>query len=307
MRLDFNALWVDDQPNRVAAQAQRISAEMKAEGFSFQPRYVGTLDQIAETLRETLFVDEIDLVLVDWDLGENFRGQDAIRQIRERLQYREVVFYSAQTTPEELRKYAFEAGLEGIYCAQRDGLVEEVVGVFESLVKKVLDLDHSRGIVMGATSDIDYIVTEALLAIHDAANEEQQVALLEEARGLLSSQLDRNVEGVKNLLASGGVREFCSSHQFFTAYDRLRVLSRLLKEDHLQEHAHVRPSVTEYMDKVVRQRNVLGHQVLVPKGKPQTVAADAREMTLEEIRELRRLILGLRDAFRGFLVALRPS
>ena len=44
---------------------------------------------------------------------------------------------------------ASEAGIEGIYCAERENLPDEVIGVFESLIKKVLDLDHTRGIVMG--------------------------------------------------------------------------------------------------------------------------------------------------------------
>ena len=37
MRLDFNVLWVDDQPNAVNAQITRIKTLMAEEGFSFNP------------------------------------------------------------------------------------------------------------------------------------------------------------------------------------------------------------------------------------------------------------------------------
>ena len=59
------------------------------------------------------------------------------------------------------------------------------MGVFDFLVKKVLDLDHTRGIVMGATSDIDFIVNECLVMIEkiDVAGKD---AMLKEASSYIS-------------------------------------------------------------------------------------------------------------------------
>ena len=82
------------------------------------------------------------------------RGRTRRAQSRDRQTDRRglLLAYSANNDAKELRKLAFEANLEGVYCASRVELVDEVLGVFDSLVKKVLDLDHTRGIVMGATS-----------------------------------------------------------------------------------------------------------------------------------------------------------
>jgi hypothetical protein len=124
----------------------------------------------------------VDLVLVDWDLGSNLHGEDAIEAIRDQVRYKDVVFYSAQRAPDELRRAAFEKELEGVYCASREQLVEEVMGVFESLVKKVLDLDHTRGIVMGATSEIDQMVSECLSTIYAMADEPAKKELLVQAQ-----------------------------------------------------------------------------------------------------------------------------
>jgi hypothetical protein len=166
MRLDFNVLWVDDQPDAVTEQVTAIAAGMVDEGFEFRPILCQSLDETRDYLAGDVFSDEIDLVLVDWNLGRGVEGQEAIAAIRESIQYKDVVFYSGNNDVNELRRLAFDVGLEGIYCATRPVLVDEVLGVFESLVKKVLDLDHTRGIVMGATSDIDQMVVESVDAVH---------------------------------------------------------------------------------------------------------------------------------------------
>jgi hypothetical protein len=249
-----------------------------------------------------VFTDEVDLILVDWDLGNNIRGQDVIVEIRSSILYKDVVFYSAQTAPEALRRAVFEKGLEGIYCASREELVEEVLGVFESLVKKVLDLDHVRGIVMGATSDIDHMVNECLVAVHERLDRESQGSMLGDVRRRIQERLEDLTKTVKKL-DNATLAELLKANMIFTANDRLRMLSRLLKGLGLLEYGE---HIAEYQQKVIPDRNILGHVVLVPEGKPQFVT-DGRgdRMSIGETRELRRRILDLRQQFRSLLMALQ--
>ena len=80
----------------------------------------------------------------------------------------------------------------------------------------------------------------------------------------------------------------------FTAYDRLHVLSRALKQKEFDEQVDARKSVHAYMEKVVPDRNILGHQVLSPEGKPTAVVdASGKQISLDETRDLRKLILSL--------------
>ena len=69
MRLDFNVLWVDDQPGAVNAQIRRIKTQMAEEGFSFNPTQCQSLEQVEALIAGNVFQDEVDLILVDWDLG----------------------------------------------------------------------------------------------------------------------------------------------------------------------------------------------------------------------------------------------
>lgn len=305
MRLDFNVLWVDDQPSRITAQIKRIKAHMVEQGFQFNPTVCSSLDEVREKISQDVFTDEVDLILVDWDLGNEIRGQDAITEIREKAQYKDVVFYSAQTTPDELREHANEAKLEGIFCASRETLVDDVIGVFDALVKKVLDLDHTRGIVMGATSDIDHIVNECIALAHRKLDGPGQQEMVEGMLQLVSAQAKKADTAAKEVAEAGTLDALLEARMIFTAYDRLRILNRTLKMTTFSVHKGSKPAIDQYMQRVVPDRNILGHQVLVPAGRPRSVVdAGGKEISLEETRELRRLILSLREQFRSLLTAL---
>lgn len=304
MRLDFNVLWVDDQPNAVNAQITRIKAEMADEGFSFNPTQCASIDEVEALIAGEVFQDEVDLILVDWDLGGGVHGQDVIERVRQVAQYKDVVFYSAQTPAADLRRMAFERGLEGIFCASREGLIDEVLGVFESLVKKVLDLDHTRGIVMGATSDIDHMIHSCLLHIEAKLDDGGKKTLVDQAIKRVQERVKDIAKQGEKLAAATSVTTILEAHMIFGANDRLRMLRRLLEAD--ANHARSADTVKSYMENVVPERNVLGHMVLAPEGRPQAVVnSEGKQINLDDMRTLRKTILSLREDFRGLVDALK--
>ncbi|TYQ05615.1 UNVERIFIED_ORG: hypothetical protein JN05_04421 [Zoogloea ramigera] len=306
MRLDFNVLWVDDQPDRIAAQSKSIGLKMAAEGFNFSPRYCQTIDQVEAVISEDVFTDEVDLILVDWDLGNDTHGEDAIERIRQIVQYKDVVFYSGQATVIELRQKAYERKLEGVYCAGRDGLIDEVIGVFESLIKKVLDLDHTRGIVMGATSDIDHMVQVCLTLAHDKLDDPGKAEFLTEAMKRVTEKVKQLAKRGEKLQAAPSIEGLFKAHMLFTSDDRLRMLANVLSMDSFTAHAASVDAVKAYREGVVTGRNTLGHAVLVPQGKPNSVLDEAgKPVDIEEMRELRKLILILRAEFRSLLSGMQ--
>ena len=304
MRLDFNVLWVDDQPNAVNAQITRIKTQMAEEGFSFNPTQCQSLADVEALIAGNVFQDEVDLILVDWDLGGGVHGQDVIKRIREVAPYKDVVFYSAQTPAAELRRMAFDRGLEGIYCASRQGLIDEVLGVFDSLVKKILDLDHTRGIVMGATSDIDHMIHSCLLHIEAKLDDGGKKALVDQAIKRVQERVKDIVKDGEKLGTATSIMTILEAHMIFGANDRLRILRRLLEGDAI--HAQSVETIKSYMSNVVPERNVLGHMVLAPEGKPQAVvSSEGKQINLDDMRTLRKTILSLREDFRALVDALK--
>lgn len=304
MRLDFNVLWVDDQPKAVNSQITRIKLLMAEEGFNFNPTQCRSIEEVESLIAGDVFQDEVDLILVDWDLGGGVHGQDVIERIRQVAQYKDIVFYSARTRSADLRKLVYERELEGIYCATREDLVAEVVGVFESLVKKVLDLDHTRGIVMGATSDIDHMIYACLVNIEAKLDEAGKKTLIDEAKRRLRDRVKDITKQSDKLGSATDMETILGAHMIFGANDRLRLLRRTLESD--ATHARSVDTIRSYMDHVVPDRNKLGHMVLAPEGRPQAVVnLEGKQINLDDMRTLRKTILSLREDFRALFESLK--
>lgn len=312
MRLDFNVLWVEDQPDRVQAQLRRIARHMEENGFAFNATLCRTFDEVRQRLASDVFNDEVDLILVDWDLGKDtsgadVQGQTVIEAIRDDIRYKDIIFYSAQTEPDQLRRLAHEASLEGIFCARRNDLVDEVTDVFDSIVKKILDLDHTRGIVMGATSDIDHMVVECLKHAHGKLDDAGKKAVITEALGHIDERMKKMATLVDGLRSATSLEPLFEHHAILDAYSRLRMLAGVLNLDPLVDHKPHRKSVTDYMNSVVPDRNIFGHAI-AEAGSPKKILDNkGQPIDLDRAREIRRTILGLRADFRTLLEALQPS
>lgn len=193
-----------------------------------------------------------------------------------------------------------------MYCAGRAELVDEVIGVFDSLIKKVLDLDHTRGIVMGATSDIDYMVNTCLALAHQKLDDAGKALFIEEAIRRVVEQVANVTKQGERLKGKPSVEAIFKAHMLFTSDHRLRMLAHVLGTDNFREYAFGVTTVNDYRNGVVSNRNTLGHAVLVPNGKPNSVMDDAGKIVdIDTMRELRKLILNLRTDFRVLLDSMQ--
>lgn len=309
MRLDFNILWVDDQPANMRASVQTLQRGMADEGFHLNHAFCSTMDEVKERIADSLFRDEIDLILVDWNLGQGLKGEEVITHIRETVPYKDIIFYSATADVGELKEASYKAGNEGVYFVVRNELVDEAIQFFHTMIKKVLDLDHTRGIVMGATSDVDQMARECLQLAHDLLEEADQAGVLNEMVLLLNDKVPSLDKRVKKLTQSPQVCTILAEHAVFTANDGLRILARLLDLPKFDAQKPHQQGVKRYIQEVVPKRNILGHKVLTPDGRPAGIAGDthAEVISVEEMRALRKLLLELRNEFKLLHGSFVPS
>jgi CheY-like chemotaxis protein len=300
MRLDFNVLWVDDQPANMKGSVATLSRGMADEGFQLNHVFCSTMDEVKARISDSLFRDEVDLILVDWNLGGGLKGEDVIAQIRETVPYKDIVFYSANANVDDLKKASYDAGNEGVYFVVRSELVDEAIQLFQTMIKKVLDLDHTRGIVMGATSDVDHMARECLQLAHDRLDDEEKAGEVDEMVALLREKVPSIEKRVCKLTEHPDVATILAAHAVFTANDGLRILTRLLDLPAFEAQKPYQDRVKCYMNDVVPKRNILGHKVLAPDGKPTGIAgATAAEViSVDEMRALRKLLLELRNEFK---------
>jgi hypothetical protein len=307
VRLDFNVLWVEDQQDQVLAQAKAIARNMVEEGFELKATMCANPDDVRAHIGDQVFNDEIDLILVDWDLGAGGEGQDVITEIRERIPYKDIVFYSAVTDIKTLRQRSFDEDHEGIYFVSRRELVVEVTNLFHTMIKKVLDLDHTRGIVLGATSDIEQSTRECLLSAHRLLDAEGQAAMLAHMLERLDAKIKDTERRVRKLDGKG-VEDILADHFTFTAFDGLGILLKVMELQPLDAYREFQEPIRAYRDDVAPQRNSLGHKVLQPDGRPAGLAAaEGKVVSLDELRTLRKQLLELREQFRNLHTQLLPA
>jgi CheY-like chemotaxis protein len=161
MRLDFNVLWIENQQDSVQSQKERLEHLIRQEGFRLRVTFASSVEDALKYLAEDIYTDHVDLILMDYDLGPGMKGNEGLVEVRHKVPYRDIVFYSSQAG--DLLDMVLKAKVQGIYCSTRQELPDTAIGVFGILVKKVIDIDHARGIVMGATSDIDHYIMDCLV------------------------------------------------------------------------------------------------------------------------------------------------
>ena len=260
MRLDFKALWIDDQPKHVKSFREGIQRKLSELGFELEVVEISSLEKLEEIMGEHVHSDGIDLVLVDYDLGSGSGGDQALTKIRRQFPYKDLIFYSADDR-EKLRKIAYDGGLDGLYFSTRLSLVDDTVSVIQKMLHKVMDIDHMRGVVMSATSDIDLVVEKSLLAVYERKNENEKAAfralIIDAIRQKLAkwgAELEKS-EKKQTLEAIFKLKHLC------TAADRLDFLLEALAGWASDGSTHVNKAKV-YKNDVVPRRNKLAHVTL---------------------------------------------
>lgn len=300
MRLDFNVLWVEDQPANVADQQERISHQIRKEGFRLQVQFAGSVDEAKAYLADDVYGDHIDLILMDYDLGAGKNGADGLSEVRDVFPYKDLIFYSANATA-QLTQMATDRDIQGIFTAYRPDLPGVVEGVFENLVRKVLDIDHTRGIVMGATSDIDKVVIDGLSKIFDSCSDDQKAQAVQAIQKRLDEKqraFEKSIEAIK---AVKHVSELVEHHGVYTSDDRFRLLQKLMKQ--LDLHKEHSGKFNGYRETVMPKRNDLAHIRVEKNGFSRKFFAKGVEVTAADMRTLRVALL----EFQEILDAVFPE
>jgi hypothetical protein len=302
MRLDFNILWVEDQPANVQSQREAIDRRIRNEGFRLQTEFARSMQEAQGFLSSDIYGDHIDLILMDYDLGAGPAGDDGLVEVRRMFPFKDIVFYSAQAA--DLARIVADKRVQGVFCSDRLGLPDEVAGLFESLIKKVLDIDHSRGIIMGSSSDIDGLIFDCLSA-HFAKDGD---VLSDPARQIILTRLaeikKRFDETVDAVAAATKVADLAELHNVYTSIDRLNLLRKILEVG--GAHAEVCAAMKVYANQTVPKRNVLAHVRVERDGFSRKLFdKKGNELTSDVVRELRHALLRHQEGFEALINRLR--
>lgn len=184
MKLEFKILWFDDQPRALDGHRETLQRHLLHQGFNLKTRNVSDIKDFASLLPTLQSEGSPDLILMDWNMGNGTKGagpdgSDVAKAVRRKFQYQEIVFYSAATAV-ELRKAIFDKGIDGVFCVNRKNLSAETKHVINNMLRKVLDLNQMRGIVMSHVSEFDDKISVCLADLHGMVDGELQKKIFDE-------------------------------------------------------------------------------------------------------------------------------
>ncbi|MBV1775076.1 response regulator [Burkholderiaceae bacterium DAT-1] len=303
MKLEYKILWFEDQPHNVSGAADGLRDRLSRMGFKLSIEWVENVGDVGSFIAQLRQKDDFDLVLMDWNLGEN-RENGAILAKRVRSNtHTEIVFYSS-ATPKELRKAIYEQDIDGVYCTRRDNLTAEAMAVINTTVKKVLDLNHMRGLVMATVSDFDNLIDECIRLRYCQLGEEGKLELLNHIRGKIISVCNSNAKQVEKLEEKNSIEEL-TEHRAFSSSLKYQVLSSLLgKKAEDRTIRALLATLGKYDNEVIDPRNALAHARPVEQGGKITFKGRSIEFDDEAFRKLRQDLLAHGDALNDIKDAI---
>lgn len=169
MKLEYNILWIDNDLQDYIDNGSIKDVEEILTEKGFEPNIELVFDEA--NLDEFIDKHDYDLIISDYNL-ENTTGDVIIERIRVEKQLdTEILFYTAQTensfkNKEEVRnRLAFIERLT--FQIGRDRLLDKIEKVINLTLKKLLELNATRGLITAATSHLDVEIEEIYYTLID--------------------------------------------------------------------------------------------------------------------------------------------
>ena len=257
MKLAFQLLVVDDQPDTVGNAISNLEDYLDEKGFDLaqtEPPALSGSDW-------DTFLNQgrsYDLVMVDYNLSQSEMGDIAAKKLRAALPYTDIIFYSAAKPPTELLRLLAEQQVEGVFVAHRQELDEPLVGLADAVIGKAVDLNHMRGIAMAEVAEMDLLMEELLVHVFQLDHPDIHTVANRTIRKLESSMDDQS-KSFRRDLEKGGLSAVVSDGRVFTLHHKYIALQRLAK---LLPDAHLAPRLQmlkSFRDDIMKNRNLLAH------------------------------------------------
>lgn len=313
MRLDFNILWIDDQQRYVRSQQRTLERIIRKEGFQLEVEFIESVEQAVEFLKEESRANHVDLILMDYNLGQGKMGDVGLKEIREFLPYKEIIFYSANTDDKntDIGDILRNSGVQGVYSTNRDDIPLVVEEIFLVLIKKVIDIEHSRGIAMGATSDIDELVNECLILVFNNADYKRKTDYFQQIFSSIEKIEKRFSENIDDARKITTVEDLHKHHLVYTSNDRIKLLKNILKtlgKYPEEQHSDLDKKIGQYMNEILPRRNELAHVRVQIEGFSRKIfTKKGLELTPLMMKQLRIDLLVFRELMEKLKADLTPN
>lgn len=161
MKIDYRILWIEDDKSWIRVPKLRIESKIKEYGF------IPIIEPIFDCDITNLQYSDYDLILVDYNLkcGDDKYGNNILSLLRGKRILSDAIFYS-NTNTDILYEKVKEGKISNVTIFDRavfkDDNIDQIFEVITYYLKKDLDLNSMRGIMMSEVARFDNRIWEIL-------------------------------------------------------------------------------------------------------------------------------------------------
>lgn len=227
MHLEYNILWCEDNDTWFEQRSEELSPILE-EATSLPVRI--TQKTSVEGVNATI-LNDYDLFLVDYNLRTQSKGADLIELLRREHVCASIIFYSADGA-DVLRGKLYEKRIDGVFVLSRDdeGFNEAVRSISKTVVKKMLDVNALRGLLLSEVAVIEQKMNQ--LIANTCFSLDGKPALLDVARLLekykekILEQHDKRIALEQSISSIEGLQ----SSRSFDLYKKSCFIQNLIRE-----------------------------------------------------------------------------
>lgn len=156
--LTYKVIVIDDDAEFYEDYTEIIQEVLDEEGYLLIHERYEELDDLNQNT-----IEDVDLFLVDLKFGNEDKGPEFIKKIRENY-LTDILFYSSDST--KISESRSKGEFEGVFYAIRDENKKNIQITLQELLKKMIKRSNTplatRGIVLGCVAELDSLIKEKI-------------------------------------------------------------------------------------------------------------------------------------------------
>lgn len=304
MNLDFGILWIEDSFS--VEEEESLKRRVKDAGFIARIKQIPSGLGIESLAREHSLYHVFDIILLDYRLLDD-DGAVLATKVRQLFPSTTILFYSGTVQESELRRLIAENEVEGVYCSRRDQLrfIQRAGDLIDQTARALDRLSGMRGLAMRVVAECDELMKAAMVTM--CAMDEVCSAKVQELDDEVFKSLTQLHASYTATVAGDLTGRFASravdSAKLFSHFRRLTQVATKnpaafgLNADRLDRLRELRNGSSQYVQEVLKKRNVLGHAV-ERRGPEGWVLEGSDDISISDFPEIRRMFATYIDAIR---------
>jgi hypothetical protein len=267
MKLKYKILWIEDEKSSIKIKAKNIRKYLEDDyGFECLESDITILDyeEFVEDyiddneLKSCSDIEKYDLLLVDFNLGEEeHTGDKLIQIIRDNNIYSEILFYSSDL--DSLIDKLNQHFIDGVFTSVRDELENKVKKLIKVTIKKVQDVNNLRGLIMAEVAELDRmkerIIIKASVKIPEKSIEKYTLKKVKESGNSNKNKAQRYLDDLDSVT----FESLFSFVGFIDSDKKAKATGEILNKLNITEPVTKDDFIQPYIDDILGKRNKFAH------------------------------------------------